>query len=400
MTDKGPPAPAERLHALDLVRASALLLGIVFHAALPFIPDYEAWLVMDDIRSRPVAWLAFWLHSFRMPTFFLLAGFFGHMMLGRRGTAGFVRDRARRILAPLLIFWLPVMILFGLTMAFAAAIGAVPVPDEPPPLPQLTIEGWPLTHLWFLYVLLIFYAATLLGRTAVGALDRNGRLRSLIDRALAALLGLPFALPVLLAVPVTALLLRHEGWAEWWGIPTPDVGLVPNAAAFGSFGLAFALGWLLHRLEGGLAPLARQWALHLPVAAAITVVCLVLTIGAEFAPQLEGDVRAAYASLYAASLWLWTFGLIGAALHFIRTESPRIRYLADASYWLYIVHLPLIVALEATVARWPLPAGIKLVLVVAAGVAIMLATYRWFVRSTCIGALLNGRRYPRRVSAV
>ena len=56
------------------------------------------------------------------------------------------------------------------------------------------------------------------------------------------------------------------------------------------------------------------------------------------------------------------------------------------------------VALGLPVALGAAVAG--LVLVVAAGVAIMLATYRWFVRSTCIGALLNGRRYPRRVSAV
>src|SRR5690606_39470636 len=151
MTDKRPPAQAERLHALGLVRASALLLGSVFHAALPFIPDYEAWLVMDDIRSRPVAGLAFWLHSFRMPTFFLLAGFFGHMMLGRRGTAGFVRDRARRTLAPLLIFWPPVMSLFALTMPLAAASGAVPVPAEPAPLPQRTTEAGPMPHPRLLY---------------------------------------------------------------------------------------------------------------------------------------------------------------------------------------------------------------------------------------------------------
>jgi peptidoglycan/LPS O-acetylase OafA/YrhL len=396
MTDTTRSAPGERLHALDLVRASALLLGIVFHAALPFIPDYELWLVMDDARSWPVAWLAFWLHSFRMATFFLLAGFFGHMVLGRRGTRGFVKDRAGRILAPLLIFWLPVLVLFALALAFAAWLGAIPVPEEPPPPPELTVAGWPLTHLWFLYMLLIVYLATLLLRGAVAAIDRRGALRGAVDRRLSALLRLPFALPLLLAVPVALLLLRHPGWAEWWGIPTPDVGLVPNAAALGSFGLAFAVGWLAHRLDGGLAPLAKQWPLYLPAATAMTVACGVLTSGADFAPQFEGQVRTAYAALYAASIWLWTFGLIGAALRFIRAESPTVRYLADSSYWLYIVHLPLIVALEAVVAKWPLPAEIKLVLIVAAGMAVMLATYRWFVRSTFVGALLNGRRYPRK----
>lgn len=393
---EAPTAASERLHALDLVRAAALLLGIVFHAALPFIPDYELWLVMDRSRSWPVAWLAFVLHTFRMATFFLLAGYFGRMMLERRGTRAFMRDRGKRILAPLAIFWLPVLLFFGLALALAAYMGAVPMLDEAPPPPALTVNSWPLTHLWFLYVLLIFYVGVLLVRAGLQAIDRGGALGRLSDRALGSLIRLPLALPVLLAIPVAWLLLRHPDWAEWWGIPTPDTGLVPNTAALGSYGLAFGLGWLAHRLKDGLMPLVRSWAWHLPAALVLSIACLVMTSGADFAPQLEGSRRAVFAALYAASVWLWTFGLIGGALRFIRRESPAIRYLADASYWLYIIHLPLVVALEALVAGWPLPAELKLVLVVAASVLVMLATYRWFVRSTLLGALLNGRRYPRR----
>ena len=397
MNDKAAATSTERIHALDLVRALALLLGIVFHAALSLLPGYELWLVMDQARSWPVAWLAFALHTFRMATFFLLAGYFGRLVLERRGTRGFVSNRAKRILAPLLVFWLPVLILFTLALVLGTSLGAIPTPDEPAPLPQLTVAGFPLTHLWFLYVLLILYVATLLVRAAVLVIDRSGALRGAVDKALAGLLRLPFVLPLLLAVPVATLLLRHEGWAEWWGIPTPDVGLVPNAAALGSYGLAFAIGWLVHRLEDGFAPLAGLWMLHLPAALALTVACLAMTEVPEFGPQFAGQTRVLFAALYAASVWLWTFGLIGAALHFIRGESPRVRYLADSSYWLYIVHLPLIVALQAVVAGWPLPAEAKLVLVVAAGVALMLASYHWLVRSTWIGALLNGRRYPRKV---
>lgn len=119
MSDSGVATAGERLHALDLVRAGALLLGIVFHAAIPFLPEFDLWLVLDQVRSRPVGWLTFTLHTFRMTTFFVLAGYFGRMLLVRRGTSGFVRDRARRILSPLLIFWLPVLILYGLALALA-----------------------------------------------------------------------------------------------------------------------------------------------------------------------------------------------------------------------------------------------------------------------------------------
>jgi peptidoglycan/LPS O-acetylase OafA/YrhL len=398
MSDQTAATSGERIHALDLVRAAALLLGIVFHAALSLLPGFELWLVMDQERSWPVAWLAFVLHTFRMTTFFLLAGYFGRLVLVRRGAKGFVSNRAKRILAPLVIFWLPVMILFGLAMALAAALGAIPTTDEPPPPPQLTVAGFPLTHLWFLYVLLILYAVTLLLRGAVAAVDRGGALRGAVDKALTALMRLPFALPLLLAVPVAALLLNHEGWAEWWGIPTPDIGLVPNTAALGSYGVAFAAGWLVHRLKDGFVPLAGQWRFHLPAALAVTIACLAMTGGPAFGPQFEGQTKVLFAALYAASIWLWTFGLIGAALRFLRKESPKVRYLADSSYWLYIVHLPLIVALQAVVARWRLPAELKLVLIVAGGVAVMLVTYHWLVRSTWVGLLLNGRRYLRKAA--
>lgn len=387
---------SERLHALDLVRSGALLLGIVFHAALPFLPRYDLWLVLDTQRSEPVMWLAFTLHSFRMATFFLLAGFFGRMMLHRRGTRGFLKDRAKRILLPLVVFWPLVMLGYIASLIFASSMGATPTLDAPPPPPSLTFEGWPLTHLWFLWVLLLIYIATLLLRGAIAALDRKGSFRGGIDKVLAEVIRFPFILPVMLAVPVGLLLQHHTGWAEWWGIPTPQDGFVPNGAAFFSFALAFWVGWLVHRLKDGLLPLAKLWAFYVPVAVVLTAACLTLAKDPSFTPQLDQQQKLIFASLYGLVVWLWTFGMIGLALRFLHRESPKIRYLADSSYWLYIIHLPILVAVEAVVAKWAIPAEIKLVLVIVVSVAIMLATYHWLVRATWLGAWLNGKRLPRK----
>lgn len=385
---------SERLHALDLVRSMALLLGIVFHAAIPFFPDYEAWLVMDSQRSQPIEWLSFVLHSFRMATFFLLAGFFGRMMFRRKGAGGFFKDRAKRIAAPLAVFWLPISMMYLFALIFAARIGAIPpLPSEPEPM---TLDSFSWTHLWFLYVLLLIYTLTLLLRTVVALLDRQGRMRGAIDSALDQLLRFPLLLPIALAVPVGFLLQHHGGWIEWWGVPTPDRGLVPNATAFLTFALAFWIGWLGHRLKDGLTPLAKLWALYIPVALVLSVVCLVLVKTPALEASFSGNQKLIFAALYGLLVWLWTFGLIGAALRFIRKESPWIRYLADSSYWLYIIHLPILVAVEALVVSWPIPAEIKLVLVVGVSTGFMLLTYHGLVRSTWLGAWLNGRRYPRK----
>ena len=71
-------ASPERLHALDGARATALLLGIVFHATMSFLPlKAPMAAVMDSRHSLFLAGLFHVLHTFRMAAFFLLAGFFG-----------------------------------------------------------------------------------------------------------------------------------------------------------------------------------------------------------------------------------------------------------------------------------------------------------------------------------
>ena len=101
-------APAsERLHALDAVRGGALLLGIVLHATLSFVPASSRFWIIQDIHTSPtLGLLSFTIHVFRMTTFFVMAGFFAHMSFHRRGTAGFLKDRLQRIVLPLLIGFL------------------------------------------------------------------------------------------------------------------------------------------------------------------------------------------------------------------------------------------------------------------------------------------------------
>ena len=84
-------APSERLHALDAVRAFALLLGIVLHAAMSFLPSpTRFWFIEDTHQSLVLSGVTFAIHVFRMTTFFLMAGFFARMSFHRRGTPGFI----------------------------------------------------------------------------------------------------------------------------------------------------------------------------------------------------------------------------------------------------------------------------------------------------------------------
>lgn len=387
------PSP-ERLHALDAVRGLALILGIFFHASMSYYPGAPAWIIMDAQRSEALFTLGFTLHIFRMTAFFLLAGYFGRMVYHRMGAGRFALSRLKRIGIPLVVFWPIMMAAFTgiLIWSIVAQYGPEVLKGAPPP-PPLTAETVPLTHLWFLYVLLIFYAAMFVIRPVLALIDRGEHLRGLVDKLIAATVATPI-LPVLLAVPAAAALAMQPNWREWLGVQTPDYGVVPNTTALIAYGVAFVFGWVLQRRAEAIEGMRKLWALNLLFAVAATVFCYT-AIGGSTSPTpgtLAGAEKIAYAASYALAMWFWTFGLIGAALQFLSGHSAGRRYLADSSYWLYIIHLPIVMALQIWTFKWGWPAEAKYAFILGVSIPAMLLSYHFLVRNTFIGATLNGRR--------
>ena len=89
--------------------------------------------------------------------------------------------------------------------------------DAPPP-PAFTVATVPLTHLWFLWVLLIFYAGLLVLRLPFAALDRSGGWGRAVDRVTAGLIG-PWG-PLVLGAPLALALWLHPNWIAFFGVPT------------------------------------------------------------------------------------------------------------------------------------------------------------------------------------
>ncbi|MCC9602341.1 acyltransferase family protein [Stieleria sp. JC731] len=91
----------QRRHDLDALRAIAMLLGIVLHAALSFSPI--PWTVNDSRQSDFYSVMFAAIHGFRMPLFFMVSGFFTAMLWRRRDLGGLIKQRVKRILLPLLL---------------------------------------------------------------------------------------------------------------------------------------------------------------------------------------------------------------------------------------------------------------------------------------------------------
>jgi ABC-type multidrug transport system ATPase subunit/peptidoglycan/LPS O-acetylase OafA/YrhL len=385
---------SQRLHSLDAVRGFALLLGVAFHAALSFIPGLPPgfWAMNDHSPSAFLADASFVSHVFRMSLFFFIAGFFGRLLHQKLGTAGFWSNRAARIALPLVIFWLLLTPVIGFVWQTGLAKVFGGAPPAMPAMP--TIPGFfMLTHLWFLYQLLWLYAAVLLLRALVARLDPAQKLRGLVDRVVSGSLRAPVAV-FTLGIPLAAALVAIPMYFYGQGIPTPDMSLIPQVPATVGYGTAFVFGWLVHRSPDLLTVLARRWWLHLAIGMAATAYLLSVVHASPMAQP--GFTRNAFSYLFGVAVWGWTLGLTGAALRFLSGYSATRRYIADASYWIYIAHLPVVAALQVWVGHWNLHWGVKYPFILVVSFAVLFASYHLLVRSTPIGVLLNGRRHPWR----
>jgi glucan biosynthesis protein C len=372
------PAPG-RFHYLDNLRALAMLSGVLFHAALAYSPLTHPYVPTADRAQSVAVDVGIWfLHLFRMPLFFLVAGFFAAMLVEKRGLGGFFRNRLKRIALPLLIFWPLVHAVLSYTTLRAAATVQHPSPLLALIRQFLQKQGLPeqlpgTDHLWFLYYLLFFYVLIWSARSF-----ELGKLAKLV-RGLGPgwLLG---TLPLLL-VPALACVTAPN--------PAPE-SFLPQFWAFGFYGPFFAFGYLLFGHEAMIERLR-------PIAPGLLAASLVLYGAFWFvlhsqrptAQDPSASVLGAALEAY-ISVWMTCVCLI-AGKSLLNRSNALLRYLSDASYWTYIVHLPILFAIQYRLMDLESPWAIKFAISVLATCGLCLLSYQALVRSTFLGALLSAR---------
>ena len=386
-----PQAQDQRLHALDAVRGFALLLGVAFHGALSFIPGMPpgVWAMVDNSPSPFLSDAGFVMHIFRMSLFFFIAGFFGRMLYHRLGARGFWSNRGKRILVPLIAGW--VILMPAILFVWNLGLGKV-LAGPPPPPPEMPPGFFPLAHLWFLYQLLLLYVAVIALRAIVLRLDAARKLRAILDRMVPGSIS-TMAGVFVLGIPLAAALIWMPFWIYWTGIPTPDMTLVPQVPATVGFGTAFIFGWLVNRSTNALEAMTQRWRQHLLFGVLATGYLLYIVKTIPMAQP--GNTKALFAYAFGVAVWGWVLGLTGAALQFLSSYSAVRRYIADASYWIYLAHLPVVAAFQVWVGHWPLHWSVKYPFILVASLAVLFLSYHFLVRPSFIGQLLNGRKVPR-----
>jgi peptidoglycan/LPS O-acetylase OafA/YrhL len=184
----------------------------------------------------------------------------------------------------------------------------------------------------------------------------------------------------LVPLSVVPQLFMGQSMSGFFG-PDTSFGIVPLPHLLVFYGCFYFFGVATYAAEGMETRLGARWPLLLPLAV-ILLAAGIATIG----------LRTADAVLPPAYAWAMSLGLIGLFHRCFPQPSKRIAWLADASYWMYLAHVPLVLSAQLAVCDWPLPGMVKFFLILTAVTAILLVSYAWCVRPTILGRILNGPR--------
>ena len=361
----------ERLHSLDFLRAFALLMGVLLHALTLFLEPF------DGSEPRLGASIIFiWIHTWRMPLFMLLAGFFTALSLSKRNTGNYSFNRLIRLGVPLLLLW-----------------SVIPAIDEEasrlfkaPELISWLFYDVPFTfrldHLWFLYYLLIFYSILLLIKTAVPFIY------SLI-------LGFELSLSRVLMVWLPILILLSP-------LNKPTGGIIGNdPITFGEINLGsmlfmasfFMIGMQAYKSSQFLENLQqiRFWLPSLIVFSLIPIGLLAWG-GVKDEPFVFSGLLELWIvnSLSGSAALLLVLSIIGLAMHKISSSGQILRWLVKLSYPIYVFHLMFVISVSVTLMFFGINDWIVVLLGFASGILFPVIIYYAFISWTPLDWVFNG----------
>jgi len=375
-----------RYHGLDALRAAMMLLGIVVHGVMaysPFLP-VQAWTFRDPSTSILFDTIGNLIHVFRMPTFFVVAGFFAALLYYRRGLLGMVNNRMQRVLLPLIAAWLLLNPVVALLAQFAAE-QALQVPGAKTETNAWTDAYQNTMHFWFLHHLVLFVLMSAAFISLSRHLNANWhqRIVTFVERS-------PLTqLELLIGALVIAILL----WPNRLPLLGFSIKWLPQLDVLSSYFVFYLFGWSLFLRRDQL----HYFDAHLRKHTLLATICVVIWYGlfGWIMSNSETSITTGIISRIVLGLAIWysVWAWLGVFLRYFSKPSKLVRYFSDASYWIYLVHLPLVVILQALLVSWDVPAMIKVLIVILATAAATTITYQFFVRSTFLGVFLNGRRY-------
>ena len=374
MTTNNNAIANRRYHGLDILRSFALILGLFFHASIPFAENpLPLWIVYDESKSWIFDSIIVGTHSFRMPLFFLLAGFFSALLYRKLGERNFLIARTKKIILPFIasmLFLTPLMVIEYMWAGFNTN------PWETGN--QFHWKNYPVFHLWFLEILIIITALVMLCIVSVKYffantyvhlqrfLDSNSNKNKLFCNALVlACLGF----------------VGYLSWSTFPGDQFIDAFTVTQPLNKIFFYLIFfLLGWVLYcnshlfeRVQGSIK-----------ISLVLGSIALIFLLWVRYWLFIHKDEQFIVLTVLGniavpiAAVFL-SLGIFGFFTHEKFKPSITIDYFVKASYWIYLIHLPIIFYIQFIIKDWQINIFIKYIFIICITFTISCLTFSFYV---------------------
>jgi len=357
---------------LDWLRVIAFWLLIYYHAAIAFIPGGIP-MIQNAESSAVLQVMAGFLHEFRLALLFLISGVGVSFALRHRNRAQFMRDRAVRLLVPL-IFGVLVIVppMIFLEKQFIGAFSGSFLEFYP----QFFTEGvyprgnlsW--HHYWFIVYL---YLYCLLGWPIFAYFKSTAGRRRLACWTQGLSRG---AWLYIVIMPLAVVEIALRAWFHGF----PD--LIHDWANFSHWFIIFAAGFLLASSQPLLDRIQQMRGLSLALAtmtAAAMFAQFWRTEVGHFTPLVNGQTDIGtyvwFCTLRVSNVWFWLLTCLGYAGRYLRRPSRVLTYLNGAVYPLFCLHLTIIVGLEYWIVTFDWSILAKYVAVTTGTIVVSLAGY-------------------------
>ncbi|MDA9668971.1 acyltransferase family protein [bacterium] len=377
---------SSRIHAFDSLRAIMMLLGLVVHSAITYgvYEDLGSWPIRDSVTHLSNDFIVVLIHSFRMQIFFLVSGFFGSMLFYDKNPLAMIKNRISRIILPFIVFiillWPAIVFGFGYSMLIFSG------ETNPIQLIAAFFSGFDMLipkftfHLWFLYYLTLITTSTiilalLLAKTPKILRYINTTFKSIIQQSL---------VRILIFSIITATIYYIIGT---WSVPT-SISLVPDINMFLYYSSFYIIGWILYKSKSLLDSFTKY---------DLFITSLAIILFTFYFFMSESFTFVSHVILKSIIVWLLVFGITGLFIRYTSEYSAIMKYLSDASYWVYLVHMPFTAIIPGFISDWSAHATFKFLFVFLVTSLICFLSYHFLVRGTFIGEFLNGRKYSRKL---
>ena len=378
----------QRLHGFDAIRASAIMLVVLLHAAVPYLTISMPGLLWPTndapAQSILIDGLFWWIECFIMAMYFLIAGYFAMQLYRSRGAYGFLVNRFKRLLMPLIaasVIILPVTA-FVFTLGWvldgkyaANKLRSFRFEDS------VEKDFFGFSHLWFLEYLVVYCFAF----WAIGTLLslRKSRVEK---QVVSTDNSLRWAWALLISLPVCAAVLWFDSRVVLGFQQSP----FPVLTRLVYYAMFFGSGVWLFQHRGWIA-VVQRFHVVLLVGSSVTFAGLLPFVQAHLQSEAITASWPVAVGVVVFS-WLTTLGLFGLFLQRFPQPVAIFRYISDASFWVYLIHLPIVAGVHILLSRTDLNVWAKLTLAMITTISFTLISYHYCVRNTWLGSWLEGGR--------